>query len=253
MATQENGSHNCSNDQERAAKQTRTLIAVIILLLLVIIWLWVKPPVPPLPAWRTPAPPPPQGPGMDGPQKQRTDSGVITAYRYNPHLDINAIQLKTKHAGTISIDFRPHTAKAVMSIGGLGQDVTVDYILHPNDEVVGYQLISIKNNRTGDSKVMEDLPPPPDVPSHITRNFRIDNPLLITDEYGGIVALRKDSLLFHFKPGLVDNIAPLIKDSHTFGLMAVRRDDDLGFVNVRHDKVYIVVSVTIDNKTFLVR
>jgi len=174
-------------------------------------------------------------------------------YKYNPHLDVNALQVNTINAGTIIIDFRPHTAKAVMGIGGLGQSVTVDYSMHPDDEAVGYQLKRIENNATGKSLVLENLPPPPDVPDHAAQNFKVKNPQLITDQYGGIVALRKESLLFHFKPGLVDDIAPLIKESHSFGLMAVRRDDNLGFVNIHHDRVYIVISITLDNKTFLVR
>jgi len=245
----EEKSKNSSNDQLPYNRQNYPLLVVIILLLLVIAWLLIKPPVPPPP----PGPPPPNGGKADGPEKLRTDSGIILGYKYNPHLDINAVRLKTRDAGVITIEFRPHTAKAVMGMGGVGQAVTVDFSLHPDDEVVGYQLKKIKNNKTGISRVMQDLPPPPDVPNHAAENFKLDNPLLITDQYGGIVALKKDSLLFHFKPGLVDDIAPLIKESHVFGLMAVKRDGNLGFVNVYHDMVYIVISVTINNKTFLVR
>lgn len=236
-----------------AATQNRPLIAVIIVLLLVIAWLLITPPVPRPPALPQIGPPAPGRPQSDGLEKQRSVSGIITAYKYNPHFDINAIQLKTTGTGIITIDFRPHTAKAVMRIGGLGQSVTIGFTLHPNDEVVGYQLKQIKNNRTGISQVLQDLPPPPDIPNHAAENFRLDNPVLIMDQYGGIVGMRKDSLLFHFKPGLVDDIAPLIKESHKFGLTAVKRDSNLGFVNVQHDKVFIVISVTIDNKTFLVR
>lgn len=236
-------------DKQYQTRNNRPLLVVIILLLLVIIWLLVKPPVPLLPR-------PPlrdDRPGPERPQKERMITGQVTAYKNNPHLDVNALELKTQTSGTVTIDFRPHTAEAVTRIGALGQTVTVTYSLHPNDEVVGYQLMAIENNRSGIKQILKDLPPPPDVPNHQTQNFALDKPVLITDQYGGIVALRKNNLLFHFKPGLVDDIAPLIKENTQFNLVAVRRPDDQGFINVDHDKVYIVLSITIDNKTFLVR
>lgn len=230
-------------------KYNRSLLIVIVLLLLAIIWLLVKPPVPFLPA-----PPPPGGPHQrDGPDKERTVVGVVIGYEVNQHLDINGLQIKTQNAGVLTIDFRPHTAKTIMKIGPIGQPVTVKYNLHPNDETIGYQLKFIQNKRTGISQVLEDLPPPPDIPNHENENFTLDDPQLITDGYRGIAAIRKGKMLFHFKPGLVDDIAPLIKSSHHFNLMAVRRNDNLGFVNINHDSVYIVLSITMDNKTFLVR
>ena len=227
----------------------RSLVLVIIALLLVIVWLMVKSPVPVLPR-----PPLREDlPKHEKVQKLRTVTGIVTAYKNNPHLDINALELKTKTAGMMTIDFRPHTAEAVKKIGITGQLVTITYSLHPNDEIVGYQLMAIKNNKTGLSQVLENLPPPPDIPDHETESFKLNKPLIITDQYGGIVALKQQQLLFHFKPGLVDNIAPLIKLSQQLNLVAVRRPDNLGFVNVNHDKVYIVLSITMDNKTFLVR
>jgi hypothetical protein len=81
----------------------------------------------------------------------------------------------------------------------------------------------------------------------------VDNPQLLTDPYGGIDGIRKGNELFHFKPGLVDDIAGLMKSAKTITLSAVRRSEDFGFVNIDHDKVYIVLSLTIDHKTFLVR
>ncbi|QEM10007.1 hypothetical protein [Mucilaginibacter rubeus] len=236
-------------DKTSHGRNNRPLLIVIILLLFIIIWLLIKPPVPLLPR-------PPlheDSPGPEKPQKERMITGIVTAYKNNPHLDVNALELKTKTSGTVTIDFRPHTAEAVTRIGTLGQTVTLTYSLHPNDEVVGYQLMAIENKRSGIKQILKDLPPPPDVPNHQTQNFTLDKPVLITDQYGGIVALHKNDLLFHFKPGLVDDIAPLIKENNHFDLVAVRRPDDQGFINVNHDKVYIVLSITINNKTFLVR
>ncbi|WP_412465963.1 hypothetical protein [Pedobacter sp. KLB.chiD] len=236
-------------DKPIKIKNNRPLLVVIILLLLVIIWLLIKPPVPLLPK-------PPlhhHEPKIERPHQQRVITGTVIRYKNNPHLDINALELKTEKAGLITVDFRPHTAARVTKIGTLGGLVTVTYGLNPSDEVVGYQLTAIKNNRTGISQILDDLPPPPDVPNHQTEKFKLKEPVLITDHYGGVVALKKNDLLFHFKPGLVDDIAPLIKKSDTFYLVAVRRQDDQGFININHDKVYIVLSITIDNKTFLVR
>ncbi|MEH3112891.1 hypothetical protein [Pedobacter terrae] len=227
----------------------RPLLIVIIILLLVIIWLLIKPPVPVLPK----PPLPHHGPKMERPYKQKVITGTVIGYRNNPHMDINALELKTIKAGLITIDFRPHTAARITKIGTIGDSVTVTYGLNPSDEVVGYQLIAVKNNRTGISQVLNELPPPPDVPNQQIEKFDLEKPVLITDQYGGIVALRKNNLLFHFKPGLVDDIAHLIKESNNFHLEAVRRQNDQGFININHDKVYIVLRITIDNKTFLVR
>jgi|GEM_PF-2859193 len=244
------GTQQDDNLQDRPSKvRHNRLLAVIILLLLVIIWLLVKPPVPLLPK----APVRDPQAHADRVHEEQTITGIVTGYKNNPHLDINSMELQTKTAGEMRVDFRPHTAAAVTGIGAVGQSVTITYGLHPNDEVVGYHLIAIKNDKTAESQILDDLPPPPDVPNHQTENFKLDKPVLITDHYGGIVALKKNKLLFHFKPGLVDYIAPMIKVSTRFDMVAVRRPDDQGFINVEHDKVYIVLSITMDNKTFLVR
>jgi hypothetical protein len=200
-----------------------------------------------------PGPPPPPG-SADFKAKTKTARGTVLGFKYNPHLDYNAVQIKADQAGLLTIDFRPHTAHAVMDLAAANDSVEVTYMSHPNDEVVGYELVSIKNQRTGKQLVLDDLPPPPDVPpDHSAEYYTIRNPNLITDQYGGIVAIRDEHLLFHFKPGLVDDILPLIKTAREVGLSAVWRGDQFGFVNVYHDKVYVVLSVTIDNKTFLVR
>jgi hypothetical protein len=202
-------------------------------------------------------PPPPPGnppvpPGSHG--RVKTAAGVVLGFKYNPHLDVNAIQVMVAQAGLLTIDFRPHTAQTVMGLAAVNDSVEVAYMSHPNDEVVGYVLVRIKNARTGKESELNELPPPPDVPqNHSAEHFTIHDPSLILDQYGGIVAIRSQHLLFHFKPGLVDDILALIKNAHEIGLSAVWRDDQAGFVNVDHDKVYVVLSVTIDNKTFLVR
>ncbi|PLW89926.1 MAG: hypothetical protein C0154_09085 [Mucilaginibacter sp.] len=59
--------------------------------------------------------------------------------------------------------------------------------------------------------------------------------------------------MFHFKPEQVEDIQGLIKNGHNFKLLAVKREDEQGFVNIHHDMVYIVISITIDNKTFMIR
>jgi hypothetical protein len=234
------------------------LVALVIVLLGMIFFMMVRP-GPPL-GGRRPGEPigPPGAQGPPGPAglqgKTKTVQGLVLGFNYNPHLDYNAIRIKVDQAGTLTIDFRPHTARPVMDLATVSDSVEVTYIPHPNDEVVGYVLVSIKNDRTGKVLVLDDLPPPPDVPpNHTAEYFTIRNPALITDQYGGIVAIRNDHLLFHFKPGLVDDILPLIKSARSVGLSAVWRDDHFGFVNVNDDKVYVVLSVTIDNKTFLVR
>jgi hypothetical protein len=229
-------------------KQKRILIAVIVALAAVIAMLLLKPQLPHPP--RPPRPPEFLPPNQE---KLKTLQGTVVAFNYNLHRDINAIVIKTESAGTITADFLPHTASAVMKVAGIGQAISFVYAMRPNNESVGYQLQEITNDKTKQTARLNELPQPPSVPDHAAENFNLQNPTLLTDNYGGIVALKKDSLLFHFKPGLVDDIMPLIKANHNFGLMAVKRDDDFGFINVDHDKVYIVISITIDNKTFLVR
>lgn len=230
-------------------KPNKALMVVIALLTLIILVLLFKSPLPAPPAG--PLPLPPQPDQAIGVVKQK--SGKIISYKYNAHFDINSLQLQTKTDGLISVDFLPHTATKVMQTGAVGQMVKLEITSRPNDEQVGYRLVSIKNAATDSTFVMNELPPPPDVPGQLIENFNIANPVLVTDNYGGIVALRKGDLFFHFKPGLVDDIAGQIKASKLFGIQAVRRGDQLGFVNVKHDRVYIVLSLHINNKTFLVR
>jgi hypothetical protein len=224
------------------------LLIAVILLLAVVGYLLLR---------RSPAPPPPdtgiqRPPGL--PENLKTRQGIVVSYRYNAHLDVNAIQLKTGKEGVITIDFRPHTARTVMDHAPVGDSIEVLTGAHPNDEYIVYQLHRIKNLRTREEADLDALPPPPDVPPNYTaEDFALDNPRLLTDPYGGIDGIRNGDQLFHFKPGLVDDIAGLIKSAKTITLSAVRRSEDFGFVNINHDKVYIVLSLTIDHKTFLVR
>lgn len=207
---------------------------------------------------RPAAPPPPPDAGIHPlpgtPENLKYRQGIALGYKYNAHLDVNAIQLKTVKEGVITIDFPPHTAHTVMDHAPIGDSVEVVTGSHPNDEFIVYQLHRIKNLRTRQEANLDALPPPPDVPPNYTaEDFTVENPQLLTDPYGGIDGIRNGNLLFHFKPGLVDDIASLIKSAKTITLTAVRRSEDFGFVNINHDKVYIVLSITIDHKTFLVR
>jgi hypothetical protein len=224
------------------------LIAIILLLAVAGFLLLRRPPTPP--------PPPDAGirPPPGGPENLKTRRGIVMGYQYNAHLDINAIQLKTVKEGVITIDFPPHTAKTVMDHAAIGDSIEVVTGSQPNDEYIVYQLHRLKNLRTHQEADLDALPPPPDVPPNYTaEDFTLDNPQLLTDPYGGLDGIRNGNELFHFKPGLVDDIAGLIKSAKTITLSAVRRSEDFGFVNIHHDKVYIVLSVTIDHKTFLVR
>jgi hypothetical protein len=225
------------------------LLIVLILLLVVAGFLLRRPPAPP--------PPPPEAgihPPPGAPENLKPRHGIVVGYRYNAHLDVNAIQLKTAKEGLITVDFRPHTAHTVMDHAPVGDSVEILTGSHPTDEYIVYQLHRIKNLRTQQEADLDALPPPPDVPPNFTaENFTVDNPQLLTDPYGGIDGIRKGNELFHFKPGLVDDIAGLMKSAKTITLSAVRRSEDFGFVNIDHDKVYIVLSLTIDHKTFLVR
>lgn len=202
-----------------------------------------------------PPPLPPAGRGVAAPpDKVKTAAGSVQGFGSNPHQDVNAIVIQIARSGVLTIDFRPHTAQAVIAVAAPGDSVVVEYSTNPNDEVVGYRLRRIKNIRNGKEAVLDALPPPPDIPpNHSAEYFTIHQPNLVLDHYGGIVAIKSGQLLFHFKPGLVDDILPIIKTSEALGLTAVWRDDHFGFVNVNRDKVYIVLSVTIGNKTFLVR
>jgi hypothetical protein len=225
------------------------LLIAIILLLAVVGFLLLRHPT-------TPPPPPDAGirPPPGAPENLKTRQGLVLGYQYNAHLDINAIQLKTLKEGVITIDFRPHTAKTVMDHAAIGDSIEVVTGSHPNDEYIVYQLHRLKNLRTRQEVDLDALPPPPDVPPNYTaEDFTLNNPQLLTDPYGGLDGIRNGNELFHFKPGLVDDIAGLIKSAKTITLSAVRRSEDFGFVNKNHDKVYIVLSVTADHKTFLVR
>ena len=223
------------------------LLIVIILLLAGVGFLLLRHP---------PAPPPEAGihppPGI--PEDLKTREGLILGYQYNAHLDVNAIRLKTVKEGIITIDFPPHTARTVMDYAPVGDSIGIITSSHPNDESIVYQLHRIKNLRTRQEANLDALPPPPVIPPNYTaEDFTLNNPLMLTDPYGGLDGIRNGNLLFHFKPGLVDDIAGLIKSAKTITLSAVRRSEDFGFVNINHDQVYIVLSVTIDHKTFLVR
>ena len=226
----------------------RTLIVVVFLLAAIIGFLLLRPshPGPLLP-----------GPGHPPPprlEQKKTIQGIVQGYKYNTHLDINALSIKTSSEGIITVDFRPHTAKAVMDAAAVNDLVEVRYSLQPNDESVGYQLHQVRNLNNGSTINADELPPPPRVPpNQSAETFFIKNPVLITDQYGGIAAIRSNHSLFHFKPGQVDDISSLIKNSHELNLLAVPRGDQSGFVNVNNDKVYIVISITINDQTFLIR
>ena len=245
-----------TNRRKGLAGLNAWLLGIIVILLGVVIVRLMRPAGPgsQRPAVRSlPGYPGETGP-PEAPEKVKAAEGVVMGFRNNPHLDVNALQVRVVRSGVLAMAFRPHTAQAVMTIAAVNDSVQVEYTSNPNDEVVGYRLKRITNLRTGRSVTPDELPPPPDVPAnHPAEFFTVKQPELITDEYGGIVAIRSDHLLFHFKPGLVDEILPLIRTAGTVGLSAVWRDDHFGFVNVDNDKVYVVLSVTIDNKTFLVR
>ncbi len=226
-----------------------TLLIGIILLLAVVGYLLLR---------RPPMPPTPPGTGIHqppgAPENVKTRQGIVLGYRNNAHLDVNALQVKTAQEGDITVDFRPHTARTVMNNAPVGDSVEIVTSSKPDDEYIVYQLHRIKNLRTRQEANLDALPPPPDVPPNYTaENFTIDSPKVLTDPYGGIDGIREGNLLFHFKPGLVDDIAGLIKSATTITLSAVRRSEDFGFVNINRDMVYIVLSVTINHKTFLVR
>lgn len=76
------------------------------------------------------------------------------------------------------------------------------------------------------------------------RYFTIQHPSLVTDGKGALLAVRNGRRLFEFKAGLADELLPLMKASNEIGVSAVERG---------HDTVYVVLSVTIDHKTYLVR
>ena len=224
------------------------LLISVIILLGALGYLLLRHPVGPPPLQDDGPPPPPTAENL------KPRSGLVLGYKYNAHLDVNSVQLKTTNEGVITVEFRPHTAKIVMNNAAIGDSVEVFIGTRPNDEYIVYQLHRIRNLRSRQEADLDALPPPPDVPPNYTaENFSIDHPHLLTDPYGGIDAILDGNNLFHFKPGLVDDISGVIKSASSITLSAVRRSEDFGFVNINKDKVYIVLSVSIDHKTYLVR
>lgn len=227
---------------------TRLLVTFIILLLCVIGYLLFR-----LNS-QMPSPPPHKAPRPHKPREIKTIAGTVTGYACNVHLDINALTLKTASRGVLKFEFRPHTASAVSGAGPVGSEVQVDYAANPDDESITYRLARIKNPAAGKLVDVDDLPPPPRIPpGQQAQTYRVLSPVIITDGYGGIAGLQDKGKLFHFRPGQVEDIQPLIKNCRDFIIQAVKRGDDQGFVNINHDEVYIVISLTMDDKTFMIR
>jgi hypothetical protein len=202
--------------------------------------------------------PPLPGPPLVGPPPVAADlrsvTGVVKGYVHNIHLDVNGVEIQKRGEGLLTFEFRPHTASAILAVAKAGSNVEIDYNTLPNDEAIVYQLHRIKNSDDGDMIDVDQLPPPPRIPPGVqAQTFIITNPQIITDNYGGVAALQAPGRLFHFKPEMVQDIQAMIKKGHNFGLLAVKRGDDQGFINIHHDQVFIVISITIDNKTFMIR
>lgn len=225
------------------------LVILVVILLGVICYLLIKPHVPPPFHHR------PHSGAKDHRREQiKTAEGSVVGYIANTHLDVHAIRVETASDGLLAFDFRPHTAKAVMNAAAMHDKVRIIYTTEPNDEAIVYKLIEIQNLSTGQRINLRSLPPPPRVPPGVApETFFIKDPVLVLDEYGGIAAIKSENRLFHFKPEHVDNILGLIKSSREVSLLAVLRDEQFGFVNIEQDKVYIVISITINHKTFLIR
>ncbi len=235
-------------DKRTYSPLTLALGVLVVLLLLIICYLLVRlsPPAPPLP----PVPPSIQAPPP--PDELKKMSGVVVGYSHNVHLDINGLQLKTAKQGTLTFAFRPHTARAVTSVAAIKDTVEVYYSSLPNDEEIFYRLHKIKHARKRVD--VDHLPPPPRIPpGRYVQTFTLDRPVIVTDGYGGVAALQGEGKIFHFKPEQVEGIQALIKNGHSFTLQAVQRGEEQGFINSHHDDVYIVISITIDNKTFMIR
>lgn len=172
--------------------------------------------------------------------------GVIQGFTANAHLDINAVELRVPGGGVSELDFYPHNASAVIAEAGPGDSVRVTFTEH--------RLHSIRNLQSGREIAVEQWAIPMDIPpNRRAEYFTIQHPDLVINPEGNIVALRSGRRLFHFKAGSVDDLLPFFKNSSPLGLSAVWRDDHFGFVNIDHDTVYVALSVTADNKTFLVR
>ncbi|SDL40181.1 hypothetical protein [Siphonobacter aquaeclarae] len=228
---------------------TTLLIGCILVLLVIIAVLLVRmgPPGPP------PGPPGPER-GPATPEMLKTVTGKVNGFADNVHLDINRLQIEKAGQGMLTFEFRPHTASAVTGVAQAGDNVEIAYDTQPNDEAIVYRLHRITNLNTGQVVDVDQLPPPPRIPpGQRAEVFNISNPEVITDGYGGIAALKVPGRLFHFKPEQVEDIQALIKNARQCTLLAVNRSDDQGFVNSDRDKVYIVISITINNKTFTIR
>jgi len=192
-------------------------------------------------------PPPPPSAGL------KFVDGAVTGFQYNAHLDVNSVQLKKEGAGILNFEFKPHTAGAVLSVTKKGNLVKIGYSTQPNDEAIVYHLHTIKDISSGNEIDVDRLPPPPRIPpGKPAQTFNIINPRVITDSYGGVDALQAPGKLFHFRPEQVEDIQSLIKNGHNFTLLAVARGEQ-GFININHDEVFLVISITIDNKTFTIR
>ncbi|ASZ12113.1 hypothetical protein KTO58_14170 [Chitinophaga pendula] len=179
--------------------------------------------------------------------------GTVTGYQHNQHLDINSVQIQKDGDGLLSFEFRPHTASLVLSIAQIGNEVEIGYNTRPNDEAIGYHLHTVRDIRSGKQVNVDQLPPPPRIPpGKLAQTFTVIKPEVIKDSYGGIDGLQSNGKLFHFKPEQVEDIQALIKNGHNFSLLAINRGDQ-GFINIHNDEVYLVISITIDNKTFMIR
>ena len=83
----------------------------------------------------------------------------------------------------------------------------------------------------------------PALPKHPkAENFTIHHPLFVQGPGGAIVGIKTEGRLFELKPEFTYEIDPLMKAGKELAVSAVG-----------HDSLYIVLSVTIDHKTFLVR
>lgn len=240
------------NNRTTYSVLTIFLVAAIIMLLAVIGLLLsrINLTAPPGPALSDPPAVGPPLPAVD----LRNVSGIVKGYVHNIHLDVNGVQIQKAGEGLLTFEFRPHTASAVLAVAKTGEKIEIGYNTRPNDEAIVYQLHKVKNLSDGISVDVDQLPPPPRIPQgQQAQLFNIRDPQVITDNYGGVAALQAQGKLFHFKPEMVQDIQALIKNGHSFSLLSVKRGDDQGFINIHHDDVYIVISITIDNKTFTIR
>ena len=186
------------------------------------------------------------------PKKQSSEEkigstvGVIHGFTANAHEDINALQLRAPGDSLLHLEFYPHDASRVIAEAAPGDSVLVTY--------AGKRLRRLRNLQSGREIAVDQWASPMDIPSNRRAEyFNVQQPDLVFNPEGNVVALRSGGRLFHFKAGSADDLLPFLKASPQLGLSAVWRDDHFGFVNIHHDTVYVVLSVTADNKTFLVR